>query len=43
MVFEIEAWETYGDTRLGVEDLYVVTAEGCKKLSSMTPDIYEIA
>ncbi|MDR2687861.1 MAG: Xaa-Pro peptidase family protein [Oscillospiraceae bacterium] len=43
MVFEIEAWEDYGDTRLGVEDLYVVTKDGCKKLSSLTPDIYEIA
>ncbi|MCL1951435.1 MAG: Xaa-Pro peptidase family protein [Oscillospiraceae bacterium] len=42
MVFEIEAWENYGDTQLGVEDLYVVTRDGCKKLSSMTPDIYEI-
>ncbi|MCL2301426.1 MAG: Xaa-Pro peptidase family protein [Firmicutes bacterium] len=43
MVFEIEAWEAYGDTQLGVEDMYVVTAEGCKKLSSLTPDIFEIA
>jgi len=42
MVFEIEAWETYEDTRLGVEDLYVVTKTGCKKLSSLTPEIHEI-
>ncbi|MCL2106616.1 MAG: Xaa-Pro peptidase family protein [Oscillospiraceae bacterium] len=42
MVFEIEAWESYKDTQLGVEDLYVVTKDGCKKLSSLTPDIYEI-
>ena len=42
MVFEIEAWENYADTRLGVEDLYVVTKDGCKKLSSLTPDIHEI-
>jgi len=42
MVFEIEAWEDYGDTRLGVEDLYVVTGDGCEKLSSLSPDIYEI-
>ena len=43
MVLEIEAWENYADTRLGVEDLYVVTRDGCKKLSSLTPDIHEIA
>ena len=43
MVLEIEAWEAYGDIQLGVEDLYVVTKDGCKKLSSLTPDIYEIA
>jgi len=43
IVFEIEAWETYGDTRLGVEDLYVVTKGGCEKLSSLTPAIFEIA
>ena len=42
MVLEIEAWENYQDTQLGVEDLYVVTKDGCKKLSSMTPDVYEI-
>ena len=42
MVFEIEAWENYADTRLGVEDLYVVTKDGCRKLSSLTPDVYEI-
>jgi len=28
MVFEIEAWEGYGDTTLGVEDMYVVTKDG---------------
>ncbi|MCL2509289.1 MAG: Xaa-Pro peptidase family protein [Oscillospiraceae bacterium] len=42
MVLEIEAWENYQDTQLGVEDLYVVTKDGCKKLSSLTPDIYEV-
>jgi len=42
MVLEIEAWEGWGDTQLGVEDLYVVTKDGCEKLSSLTPEIYEI-
>lgn len=42
IVFEIEAWEDYNDTHLGVEDLYIVTKTGCKKLSSLTSDIYEI-
>ncbi len=42
MVFEIEAWEDYKDTHLGVEDMYIVTKTGCKKLSSLTPEIYEI-
>jgi len=42
MVFEIESWENYQDSLLGVEDLYVVTKDGCKKLSSLTPDIFEI-
>ena len=42
MVFEIEAWKEYEYTQLGVEDLYVVTKTGCKKLSSLTPDIHEI-
>jgi len=42
MVFEIEAWENYGDSHLGVEDLYVVMKDGCRKLSSLTPDIHEI-
>jgi len=42
MVFEIEAWMGYQDIQLGVEDLYVVTADGCKRLSSLTPDIHEI-
>ena len=42
MVFEIESWENYKDSLIGVEDMYVVTKDGCKKLSSLTPDIYEI-
>ncbi|MCL2494200.1 MAG: Xaa-Pro peptidase family protein [Oscillospiraceae bacterium] len=43
MVFEIEAWEDYRDTKLGVEDMYMVTADGCRKLSSMTAEVFEIA
>jgi len=42
MVFEIESWENYRDALLGVEDIYVVTKDGCKKLSSLTPVIHEI-
>ena len=42
MVFEIEAWEACGDTQIGVEDLYLVTKDDCKKLSSLSPEIYEI-
>ena len=42
MVFEIETWENYNNALIGVEDIYVVTAEGCKKLSSLTPGIREI-
>ena len=42
MVFEIETWENYKDSLMGVEDVYMVTKDGCKKLSSLTPDICEI-
>ncbi len=35
MVFEIEAWEAYGDTLIGVEDCYVVTEEGLKRITSL--------
>jgi len=42
MVFEIESWENYKDSLLGVEDIYVVTKDGCKKLSSLAPEIHEI-
>jgi len=42
MVLEIEAWEHYDNTQIGVEDLYVVTKDGLKKLSRLTPEIAEI-
>ena len=42
MVFEIEAWENYRDTQLGVEDMYIVTRDGCRKLSALAPEVYEI-
>ena len=42
MVFEIETWENYKDSLMGVEDIYVVTKDGCKKLSSLPPGICEI-
>lgn len=35
MVFEIEAWEAFGDTLIGVEDCYVVTEDGCRKITTL--------
>ncbi len=35
MVFEIEAWEKFGDTLIGVEDCYVVTDTGCRKITTL--------
>lgn len=35
MVFEIEAWEKFGDTLIGVEDCYVVTDAGCRKITTL--------
>jgi len=35
MVFEIEAWEPFGDTLIGVEDCYVVTDDGCRKITTL--------
>lgn len=35
MVFEIEAWEIFGDTLIGVEDCYVVTDDGCRKITTL--------
>ena len=35
MVFEIEAWEPFSDTLIGVEDCYVVTETGCRKITTL--------
>lgn len=41
MVFEIEAWEEFGGALIGVEDTYVVTADGCKKVTTIPKHIIE--
>jgi len=35
MVFEIEAWELFGEVLIGVEDCYVVTDDGCRKITTL--------
>jgi Xaa-Pro aminopeptidase len=35
MVFEIEAWEPFSGTLIGVEDCYVVTDAGCRKITTL--------
>jgi len=35
MVFEIEAWENYQGGLIGVEDCYVVTEDGIRKMTSL--------
>ncbi len=42
MVFEIEAWEPYDRTLIGVEDCYVVTASGCRKITSLDKHILSV-
>lgn len=42
MVFEIEAWEKYGGALVGVEDCYVVTEDGCKKITTLNKKIHSI-
>ncbi|MDE6930835.1 MAG: M24 family metallopeptidase, partial [Lachnospiraceae bacterium] len=41
MVFEIEAWESFGGALIGVEDTYVVTEDGCKKVTTISKHIIE--
>ncbi len=41
MVFEIEAWESFGGALIGVEDTYVVTDDGCKKVTTIPKHIIE--
>ena len=35
MVFEIEAWEPFSNTLIGVEDCYVVTESDCRKITTL--------
>jgi len=35
MVFEIEAWEPFSNTLIGVEDCYCVTETGCRKITTL--------
>lgn len=41
MVFEIEAWESFGGALIGVEDTYVVTDDGCRKVTTISKHIIE--
>ncbi|MDR2070649.1 MAG: M24 family metallopeptidase [Treponema sp.] len=42
MVFEIEAWEPYNGALIGVEDCYVVTKTGCRKMTTMPKHIIRV-
>lgn len=42
MVFEIEAWEEYKGALIGVEDCYVVTPDGCRKMTTMSKTIQRV-
>jgi len=42
MVFEIEAWQEFEGALIGVEDAYVVTETGCRKLTTMEKTIMEV-
>ncbi|MDR2742514.1 MAG: M24 family metallopeptidase, partial [Treponema sp.] len=42
MVFEIEAWEPYNGALIGVEDCYVVTKAGCRKMTTMPKHIIRV-
>ena len=42
MVFEIEAWEPYNGALIGVEDCYVVTGDGCRKMTTMPKTIIQV-
>lgn len=39
MVFEIEAWEEFAGALIGVEDCYIVTSDGCKKITTIDKHI----
>ncbi len=42
MVFEIEAWEPYKGALIGVEDCYVVTKDGCRRMTTMPKNIIRV-
>jgi Xaa-Pro aminopeptidase len=42
MAFEIEAWENYEGYLIGVEDCYVVTDTGCRKMTTLDKHIIAI-
>jgi len=42
MVFEIEAWAIYEGALVGVEDCYVVTDDGCRKMTTQPKTILSI-
>ncbi|MDR0720585.1 MAG: M24 family metallopeptidase [Treponema sp.] len=42
MIFEIEAWEPFEGALIGVEDCYVVTKDGCRKMTTMSKAIERV-
>ncbi|MFA5078499.1 MAG: M24 family metallopeptidase [Dehalococcoidia bacterium] len=42
MVFEIEAWESFGKILIGVEDCYVVTETGLRKITTLDKHIVSL-
>jgi len=42
MVFEIEAWESFGKILIGVEDCYVVTDTGLRKITTLDKQIISL-
>jgi Xaa-Pro aminopeptidase len=42
MIFEIEAWEPFNGALIGVEDCYVVTKDGCRKMTTMPKHIMRV-
>ncbi|MCX6001744.1 MAG: M24 family metallopeptidase [Chloroflexi bacterium] len=42
MVFEIEAWESFGKVLIGVEDCYVVTESGLRKITTLDKHIISL-
>jgi Xaa-Pro aminopeptidase len=40
MVFEIEIWENFNKTLIGVEDCYVITNDGCRRITKLNKHIF---